>query len=137
MPLFLRHLFQAFWSYRKCLGVVGQAGFLTLLNFLANVIVYYSAVRALGEFSLPISYFFFLLPLGMFVMVLPIAPAGLGIGQGVFLKLFEWSYGKPVTVGADMVTIVQMMTVCWALVGLGVYIFGIEKVPQDLAYEQS
>ena len=136
-PLFLRHLFEAFWSYRKCLRVVGQAGFLTLLNFLANVIVYYGAVRALGESSLPISYFFFLLPLGMFVMVLPIAPAGLGIGQGVFLKLFEWSYGKPVTVGADMVTIVQMMTVCWALVGLGVYIFGIEKVPQDLAYEQS
>ncbi|MBI3018677.1 MAG: flippase-like domain-containing protein [Deltaproteobacteria bacterium] len=117
-PLFLRRLLQAFWAYRKCLSVIGQASFLTFLNFLVHVIIYYSAVRALGEASLPLSYYFFLLPLGMFTMALP-------------------AYGKPVTVGADMITVVQMILVCWALVGLVVYIFHTEKAPQDLAYEQS
>ncbi len=136
-PLFLRRFVHVSLCYRQHLDKVGIGVLITCIGFILTVVAFYSVVRALGEHSLPLSLYFFLLPLGLFVMALPIAPAGLGVGQGIFLKLFEWTYGKPVTVGADMITIVQMILVCWALVGLMVYVLNTEKVPQDLAYEQS
>lgn len=132
-PLFLRRLVDVFLVYRKHLDKLLIGIILTSIGFLATVIVFYSVVRALGENSLPFSLYFFLLPLGLFVMALPITPAGLGVGQGVFLKLFEWAYGKPITVGADVITLVQMIFVCWALIGLVAYLLNNEKAPQNLA----
>ncbi|HBQ21491.1 MAG: hypothetical protein A3D19_08245 [Deltaproteobacteria bacterium RIFCSPHIGHO2_02_FULL_38_15] len=135
-PIFLRDMTESFWAYRKHLGVIFLAGIMTVINFIANVILYYAAVRALGENALPIAQYFFLLPLGMFVMSIPIAPAGLGVGQSAFLKLFEWAYGRPTTIGADMMTIVQMVIVVWALVGLLVYVLNREKMPVNAPSEK-
>lgn len=122
-PSFFQNMIMAFWCYRNSLDKIFWASIITVINFLINITLYYGAVRALGENELYISQYFFLIPLGMFATAIPIAPAGLGIGQGVFLKLFEWTYGRPVTIGADMITLVQMVIVSWALVGLLVYVF--------------
>ncbi len=132
IPSFLTNMAQSFGSYRNHPKIIGWASLLTIFNFLANILLYYLAVEALGSEKLPLIQYFFLIPLGMFAMSLPISPAGLGVGQGVFLKLFEWAHGKPLTVGADMVTLVQMVIISWALVGLCVYILHKEKVPEEV-----
>lgn len=136
MPPFVTQLTQTFWSYRNHPKTIGVASLLTVFNFLVNIWLYYLAVEAMGAENLPFIQYFFLIPLGMFVMSLPISPAGLGIGQGVFLKLFEWAQGKPLTTGADMVTLVQMVIICWALVGLCVYILYRERVPEDILMQE-
>jgi len=121
-PSFLKNMIEAFWAYRNEMDKVVIAVMLTVLNFCFTIMIYYSAMQALGESTIPLAQYFFLIPLGLFVMAIPIAPAGLGIGQGVFLKLFAWAYGSSVTVGADMTTIAQLVIISWAVVGMVVYI---------------
>ncbi|MBI4040333.1 MAG: flippase-like domain-containing protein [Deltaproteobacteria bacterium] len=127
-PAFFRNLTEAFWSYRNDFKSLWKASLLTLINFFINLLVYYSAMKALEIELLPFTQYLFIIPIGMFAMALPLAPAGLGIGQGVFLKLFEWAYHKPLTAGADMISLVQIAYISWALVGCIVYLLHKEDV---------
>ena len=135
-PLFLRNLLEAFWAYRGALDKLFIASFMTVLNWLCTVLAYYCAARALGENVLSLSSYFFLIPVGLFVMTIPISPAGVGVGQGIFLTLFSWAYGKTVMVGAEMVTLVQLLIVFWAIIGFFIYITHREKISSDSPSEE-
>jgi len=71
---------------------------------------------------LNIHSYFFIVPLGMITMSIPITPAGIGVGQAAFLKLFEWSLGTKTTIGADAVTIWQVLAIAISLVGSYFYV---------------
>ncbi|OGQ17921.1 MAG: hypothetical protein A3B70_02030 [Deltaproteobacteria bacterium RIFCSPHIGHO2_02_FULL_40_11] len=136
-PPFFRKLVEAFWSYRNHLPALFFASGLTTLNFFVNMTLYYATILALGGETLPFTQYLFLIPIGMFAMSIPIAPVGLGVGQGVFLKLFEWAHGKPITTGADMITLVQLILITWALVGSLVYIFHRQDVSIEAIEKQA
>lgn len=130
LPKFIKDVIDAFWAYRNHKKTLAIAAFCTVLNYTFNVLMFYGAARAVGENVIPFLQYFLLIPVGLFIMAIPIAPVGLGVGQGVFLALFSWAYGRPVTIGADMVTVGQMVIISWALVGLVVYLFyRKDKVP--------
>lgn len=131
-PFFSRHATQVCWAYRKQLNKVFSAVILTVFNYFISVLMFYAAARAMGETLLPFSRYLFLVPIGFFVMAIPLAPASVGVGQGIFLKLFEWTYGRPVTIGADSVTLYQIVMVCWAGVGLCVYLFSRHRVSERM-----
>ena len=135
-PDFIRNSVTVFWAYRNHLPAVSKAGAITILTYVTNVLFFYTVAKALGENFLPLSQYFFLVPIGLFVMVVPIAPAGLGVGQGMFLMLFQWAYGQPVTIGADIITLYQLVIVCWALVGLVIYVFHRQEASEISSEEE-
>jgi len=127
VPSLFHRVMEVTWAYRHHRRVLLGAAVLTVFNYIVNVFLFYGVAQSLGENYLTVSHYFFLIPVGLFVMAIPIAPAGLGVGQGVFLKLFEWAYQKPVTIGADMVTLGQMVIALWAMIGGVVYLFYRQK----------
>ncbi len=135
VPSFFHRVAEVIWAYRGHRRTLLLAAILTVFNYFFNVLLFYGVAQSLGENFLTFPQYLFLIPVGLFVMVIPIAPAGLGVGQGVFLKLFEWAYGRPVTIGADMVTLGQMVIVLWAIVGGVLYLFYKQKklvpIPQE------
>lgn len=134
-PSLFHRVIEVVWAYRHHRRILFAAAVLTVFNYAVNVFLFYGVAQSLGEATLTLSHYFFLIPVGLFVMAIPIAPAGLGVGQGVFLKLFEWAYGRPVTIGADMVTLGQMVIALWAMIGGIAYLFYKQKrwvpVPQE------
>jgi glycosyltransferase 2 family protein len=101
----------AFHAYRKNLRYLVYAFFISFITHILNITAFYCAVRALGFDTLDIKTLFFIVPIGLITTAIPLAPAGLGIGQAAFLKLFEWSLGYPSTIGADAITIVQVLSI--------------------------
>ena len=53
----------------------------------------YAIAQAMGETTIPISAYFFLVPVGTVVQALPISPAGIGVGQAAFFFLFNHYLG--------------------------------------------
>jgi hypothetical protein len=64
------------------------------------------------------------------VTALPIAPAGIGVGQVAFNYLFQAYLQKPTGFGATAMTAIQLSTVCWALIGAVLYLR--RRRPHDL-----
>jgi uncharacterized membrane protein YbhN (UPF0104 family) len=64
----------------------------------------------------------FIIPLGLTAMALPIAPAGLGVGQVVFYVLFSDLVPGSGSLGASMVTIYQLVYVFVSLTGIFFYL---------------
>jgi glycosyltransferase 2 family protein len=122
-PASVRHVWDVLWSYRSHMDKVALSALLTVVNFGTNVFVVYAAAQSLGESTIPFTQYLFFVPIGFFVMSFPIAPAGLGVGQGVFLLLFQWVLGQTTTVGADSITLYQMTLLVWAMIGMVVYLF--------------
>ncbi len=127
VPSFFHRIAEVIWAYRRRRRILLKAAILTVFNYFFNVLLFYGVAQSLGENFLTFPQYLFLIPVGLFVMAIPIAPAGLGVGQGVFLKLFEWAYGRPVTIGADMVTLGQIVIAVWAMIGGILYFFHKQK----------
>ena len=104
-------IYDAFHAYRKNLRYLWYAFFISFVTHFLNISTFYIAARALNFDMLEIKTFFFIVPIGLITTAIPLAPAGLGIGQAAFLKLFEWSLGYPSTIGADAITIIQALSI--------------------------
>jgi hypothetical protein len=61
-------------------------------------------------------------PLGNLVAALPITPVGIGIGQVAYSKLFEWGGIVSKSLGANLITLTQMVTIAINLLGIIPYL---------------
>ncbi len=71
---------------------------------------------------IPLSAYFFIGPLGYIVTSLPIAPAGIGVGQAAFLFFFNTYLGHKSPLGPLSITVVQIVQFIWSLSGLYFYL---------------
>ncbi|MBK9293051.1 MAG: flippase-like domain-containing protein [Oligoflexia bacterium] len=55
---------------------------------------------------------FFIIPIGFIATAIPVSPAGIGVGQAVFFKLFQWYGGVDTVLGPTLITINQ---ICFAI----------------------
>ncbi|MCX6112276.1 MAG: lysylphosphatidylglycerol synthase transmembrane domain-containing protein [Proteobacteria bacterium] len=124
LPLsnFLNKIYDAFHAYRYKHKYLTYALLLSFVNHALNITIFYLIALALGFDQLGIFSYFFIVPLGLITMAIPITPAGIGIGQAAFLKLFEWSLGTKTTIGADTITIWQVIFILISFVGSAFYI---------------
>ncbi len=76
--------------------------------------------RHLG-FEVSFESFFFVFPVGFMAIAIPISPAGIGVGQAVFLKLFHWYNGVETAMGPTLITINQVCLAILGLMGAGFY----------------
>ena len=115
-------IYQAFHAYRDAHKYLTYALLLSFLNHAMNIIAFYIITKALGFGDLGLYAYVFIVPIGMITTAIPITPAGIGIGQAAYLKLFEWSLGYPTTIGADAITILQAISIIIFMAGGYFYI---------------
>jgi hypothetical protein len=77
--------------------------------------------EALGV-SIPLTAYLFCIPLGFVATALPIAPAGVGVGQIAFLFLFHAYAPESRDMGAAAITAFQMAMLAWGAVGAVFYV---------------
>ncbi|MBI4042651.1 MAG: flippase-like domain-containing protein [Deltaproteobacteria bacterium] len=121
--LFLQ-IYEAIYAYRARWRELLFAHLLSCAGQIAFVANYLLAFQQIGGPGIPISHFFFLVPLGMLTTAVPLFPGGLGIGQAAFLQLFQLVSSSTTTAGADSFTIVQLVYFAWNMVGVVFYLQG-------------
>jgi uncharacterized protein (TIRG00374 family) len=96
-----------------------------LISFVGQLLIYlmlYVVGLSIGIQSIPVAQLLFVIPLGLTAMALPIAPAGLGVGQVVFYALFADLLPGKGPVGASIITIYQLVYVFVSLTGIIFYL---------------
>ena len=114
-------LYDGFQAYRSHLGTLVLSIVLSLLAQSGSVFFFYTIGSALN-FDLQLSIYFFAVPLGMIVSALPLAPAGIGVGQVAmagFLGLFT---SEAESLGAVSMTAFQVSFFFWGLIGMLFYL---------------
>ncbi len=122
LPGVLRSAFQACHEYRNRSAVIPVAIVLSVLNQSLTCAMYYLALRAAAVERIPLSQFFLVVPLGLAATAIPIAPAGIGVGQAAFFGLFKIVAPRFASRGADAFTVYQMVFILLCLTGAYWYI---------------
>lgn len=115
-------LYEILHSYRKHPRALVSAGILSVLNQGVTVAFVYLVAQAMGITEIPLSVYFFIVPVGVTVQALPISPAGIGVGQAAFYFLFNLYLGKQSQLGPTAVTAMQLMSFAWGVVGAFFYL---------------
>lgn len=95
---------------------------LTFLTQSFAVLVLYVSALAIGYQDLDLVAFFIVAPLGFIITAIPIAPAGVGVGQLAFLALFKIYTGVESDLGPTVVTVYQVLLFMAGLTGLYHYL---------------
>lgn len=108
-------LYEAVKSYENCRHYVFKGMAISIAIHCTIMGVFVLLGRSLGGFeSIPINKFFFLVPFGLLITAIPIAPAGLGTGHAAFLGLFQLVGARG---GADLFTAYVSFQIFISLVG--------------------
>ncbi|HVK60888.1 MAG TPA: lysylphosphatidylglycerol synthase transmembrane domain-containing protein, partial [Bdellovibrionales bacterium] len=118
----IKKVYEALHTYRGSKRSLLVAATLSLLGQLLIVLLVYVVGQALGVDQVPLSMYFFLVPVGSVVQALPLSPAGIGVGQAAFYFLFNLYLGFESPIGPTAVTLMQVLSFGWGLFGAFFYL---------------
>jgi glycosyltransferase 2 family protein len=121
LPRVLRTIFAALHEYRVKPGVAPAALALSVVNQAISCLALYLALLSTGA-SLPAGQFLLSAPLGVAATAVPIAPAGIGVGQAAFFALFRIVAPAYASAGTAAFTAFQAVVLLLCLSGLIWYI---------------
>ncbi len=120
MPL--RNLFLKFYQvlqvYRDNQLVIYFSLLLSTLNHTVIIITSIMVGKVIGA-DLSWRFYGVITPMGLIASALPIAPAGLGIGEAAFEYLYQ-QVGS--AMGGEIIALLHLMMIFWGLVGLPFYL---------------
>ena len=91
----LEKIINAFWTFKGEKKVLFKVLGLSLI-LQVNVIIYYFIISVALNFSVPYYYFFLIVPLSIFIMMLPISINGIGLRESAFFFfLAPFAISKP------------------------------------------
>lgn len=90
--------------------------------------------HTIGEGDVSLATYLFAVPLGSIVASIPIAPAGLGVGQVAFLVLFQMYSGRASLLGQTAITAFQLALFAWGMLGV---VFHLGRKRRSLADMES
>ncbi len=118
IPIFGEYIgrtFESFKSYEASKGVIAKGLLISVAIHCSIIGVFILISKSLGGFEgVHVQDFFFLVPFGLLVTAIPLAPAGLGTGHAAFLILFQ-RVGN--NFGADLFTAFVSFQVMISLIG--------------------
>lgn len=114
-------LYESLHSYRKSKKTLLYAMGLSVIAQLLMILCFVCVGYILGE-KLGVMTYFFAVPLGFIISAIPIAPAGIGVGQVAMLFFFEAYSGITSQVGPIGLSIVQLLLLTWGLIGAYFYL---------------
>ncbi len=117
-----RRVYESLHSYRSSPASLAAAFFLSALSQTAVIALFYLIGRSMGLDEIPLSAYFFLVPVGLVTMSLPLSPAGIGVGQAAFYFLFGLFNAPHAHVGSTAVTAFQIAQFFWGLFGAYFYL---------------
>lgn len=103
---------------------------LSVLVQVLNIFCFWVISINLGFEEMTFGALCFIVPLGLIASALPISPAGIGVGQAVFLTLFTWYQGQETTLGPTLITVFQVGLGIWGL--LGAFFYFTRKAPKEI-----
>ncbi len=110
--------------------VIALSVLVSLLTQLITCAFFYQMGIVSGETALTFNAVLFAVPMGFLVTAIPIAPAGIGVGQVAFAYLFQAYMQKETQYGANSITAYQLSVICWAILGAVIYLR--RKKPKEL-----
>lgn len=128
----LAEIYTSIHAYSQNLKAFTFAFLLSLASQLVTVAVFKIIGEAMGE-SVPWVTYAFVIPIGLIATAIPISPAGVGVGQAVFLVLFTWKLGRQTTLGPNLATSYQVLVFLWGLVGAYFYFTRKKPVIEEAA----
>jgi glycosyltransferase 2 family protein len=112
-------VYDSFVAYRERPAILFQALALSVCTHISVVTIILLCGRTLGDDPLSIHHYFLLAPLGLFTTAVPVAPAGLGVGQVAFAALFGLAGSSH---GAEIFTMYVTMQILINLTGIFFYL---------------
>lgn len=120
---FISNIYKAFQNYSNKKKYIFGAVFLTIVLDVIYIYLFFVIGRTIGESFLNVISYFIIVPTGLLLMSIPITPAGIGVGQGVFYNLFNWFHAGSGNFGANIITIYQIFSISVNMLFGFVYLF--------------
>ena len=118
----LRKAYDVLHAYRRSPRSLAGAFGLSLISQFSQILLIYMVARVMGLVEIPFLAYCFLVPVGIVATALPVAPAGIGIGQAAFFFLFNLYLGRESQVGPTAITLTQILSFLWGLSGAYFYL---------------
>lgn len=123
---FLTSAILSFEFYSKDLKRVAYGFGLTLMAQTFSIAGFYLTGVAAGANNISLLSYFFVVPIGLTLSAIPIAPpGGIGVGQAAFLYLFNIYLGYNSTIGPTVITVNQFISI--SISSLGLYFYLVRK----------
>ncbi|MCZ6689834.1 MAG: lysylphosphatidylglycerol synthase transmembrane domain-containing protein [Planctomycetota bacterium] len=123
-------IYDAFWLYRKKKRVIALALLLSFGTHSVGILQNVMLARALGESEMTASQYMYVIPLGLVVNGIPLAPGGWGQGELGYAHLFEMATGKEDNIGASLALLMHIALTLWNLAGVVFYLGHKREVQQ-------
>lgn len=117
-----RSAYEAFHAYRSHLSVIFKSLIVSLLAQVMMILFMVYVGHMVGFSHVPLAAYFFAAPIGFIVGALPLAPAGVGVGQMAFFYLFNLYLGEETSLGPIGITAYQIALFVWGLWGAYFYL---------------
>lgn len=126
----LKKLWDFAQTYRLSPGELIKLFALSLGAQVGQIILFWVVAMQLTPSPPPASVFFFAVPVGFMVTAVPLAPAGIGIGQAAFFYLFSKASGAETDIGVIGITAFQAFQLCFGLAGAVFFVLLKRKDPR-------
>ena len=123
----LASLYEAFSEYRLHKKAFFKAVILSVVSQVVAILAFVYSGWALG-YNVDLQTYFFAVPVGFMITAIPIAPAGIGVGQAGYYFLFNAATGTVSQLGPLLISANQIFNFIIGLVGAGIYVTG--KTPK-------
>jgi len=117
----LAHVFEAMQLFGKQKSAILASIFISCIGQMLSVLFVMYVGSVLGA-HLSFATYLFCVPLGFVATALPVAPAGVGVGQVAFLFLFKTYSPESGDLGAAAITTFQLAMLSWGVIGSIFYI---------------
>ena len=120
--LFLKSVYEAIHSYRTKPVALIQTMILSFLSHFSIIIFFWFFATISEAPDLPFYVYLFIVPICLISTVLPITPAGIGVGQAAIYHLYKLYTGIDSQIGPNPFTAFQVVLLCWGLFGVYFYV---------------
>ncbi len=118
----LKKAVEAFQRFGKNRKMIALSVLASIFGQVFTMIFFYQIGVISGETAITWNAVLFAVPIGFVVTAIPIAPAGIGVGQVAFHYLFQSYLDKETSFGTTAITAFQLSLATWALVGAFFYL---------------
>lgn len=129
---FLINIYDAFHIYANQKMNLLKAMAITILIDMLTIYIFYTLGRELGETLVSLTSYLTAVPVGLLMLSLPIAPAGVGVGQVAFYNLFLWFGAQSGSIGATIVTVYQLIIMAVGTCFVFVYLSNRKEVKKAI-----
>jgi len=118
----LNNIYDSIHGFRKHPMVLTKT---LLLSFLSQFLIIFFVLFFAGIThapQVPLSVYLLIVPLGLITTVLPVTPAGIGVGQAALYYFYKLSTGMDNQIGPNALTAFQIILLGWGLIGAYFYV---------------